>query len=668
MKLLLQDISALIALLLALDGTPTWAECTSPPSGSPSASTTRDNVYNSLWCNDSTFNTQWNGLHLDVDNWDEGYGMIEQGEDQFFTNCAPNDFLTRLMNGAVVVREVQKYAIPFGEHRQVSGFPGGNDPDYGPFDYGYWWAFPTTVEEDEWEPECETDSNATNHPGPPDEYIGLKIPGAYKKTAMYRAAIIAHEPTHADVSHIGDDTCSQGSSCDDKYGHYNANTMHVNFLYDAASTYQMQLYNAVPVRPVQMNAGTCSYIPRFTANEREEARAKSENDLDARFESATPAGTVRYSSVADIDAKKNAIFPCQQCDLNQWVFAPSTCTQTACNEVLNPDNHSVNVLNKIACNVFNSKVGDDFVTPDVVAAAKEDYEDDLQPCLAPAEADVLAYCEAEKASASDAGEVDECGWLDNVYLPSMSKLVCVQQFCQQKWNESGGWTATQDPYGCLDYLCGGADGSCGDADDEATCKAEFVAAHGNPDFYATQCESDGCKRTLIDCLFASSWSYGDPIPSDCQFNYDLCVLASKLAAKVWIEFVPFEDPGPPVESYRDPLALNPAINFHRYVNEFRAAVARGASERELDQLALGLTRAPEMVAALYRVSPAHFVGMFGTDRLAEILGPAAARKTGRAFSPEELTPAGQSALADLQRLLSTAPGGQVKAAIGTLKQ
>lgn len=655
------------ASVALLGGVPLGAdECTSPPNGALTLSQSRDDVYPAKWCNPSIGPELWNGLHLDTDNWDEGYGLVESNGN-YEATCNPNHFLTRLLNAAWIVRDVQNYAVPFGLHRQVSGLNGG----YALFDMGGWWSFASSVEPDEWEPECETNSNATNHSGI-DDYIGLKIPGAYNKTALYRSAIVVHEPTHEDVSHIDDDACSNGASCDDAYGHYNANTMHVNYLYDAAGAYVTELYNGTTVRPVASNSGQCGFIPRFSANERAEALNKSENDLDSRFEQALPPGLTRFSSVADLDEANGTPFACQQCGLGQFTFDPNFCQQTkACNEILNPANAGVNLLNRIACSVYNSKVGDEFVTPAAVAAAKADMQSDLHACASPSYAAARAYCESEKAGAATASQIDSCGWLDQYHGPDLDgQLGCVQEYCQEKWNESGGWAANQDPYGCGSYLCGGE--SCGSAGDEAACKEQVVVMHADPELYVPQCQSDGCKGTLAACLVAlhlknpAEWSYGEPIPAQCELSFQICEMAHKLAGMVWMEYQPFLDPGPLRESVPDIHSTQPAKHWDAYVKAFRDAVARGESSQELGRLARQMTSTPEMVVALYNAAPGEFVGLFGKEGFAELLGPGIGRVAPKAIDPAKLSRQGQEALAELQRLLATVPEGKIKGAIGTI--
>jgi len=643
------------------------AECTTPPSDALPLSSTRDHIYRLKWCTSSVFPSLFGGLHLDPTDWDEGYGMIETSDDLYVATCASNDYLTRLLNGAWIVTDVEDYAVPFGQHRQVSGLNGA----WATWDQGHWWSFASHVEPDEWEPECSTSSNAQNHTGI-DDYIGLKIPGAYKKTAIYRSAIVVHEPTHEEVSHIGDDTCDNGASCDEAYGQFNANTMHINFLYDAAGAYKTEVENGQPFRSVQMSGGECSFIPRYTTNERQQALNKSEADLDGRFESALPPGLTRYASLDALDAANGtAPFNCQQCDVDKYKFHPDECTQTACNEVLNPNNFGVNLNNQIACAIYNNNVDDTGITADDVADAKATMQSNLLSCAAPDPQAARDYCDAEKASANNALDVDTCGWLDQYHGPSLDgQLGCVQEYCQEKWNQSGGWTENQDPYKCGEYLCGGP--SCGSAADEAACKKQVVVMHADPEFYVSQCEQDNCKGGLLQCLVAlheqnpPQWSYGDPIPQQCNLPYQLCVAAQKFATMVWTEYQPWIDPGPLREIQPDLASSQPAKHWNTLVKNFRDAVARGEGDEELGRLARGLTANPEMVVALYNAAPGEFVGLFGKEGFAELLGPGLARVEGKPLDRKRLSPQGQAALDELQRLLATRRAGKIKGSIGTI--
>ena len=100
-------LAAAAALALPVDAA---AEtCSVPPSGAMSLSDSRDDIYVGRWCsNQSTINSLWNGLSLDADLWDEGWG--------YDNVCDPQLFLPRLLNAAFNVTKVQEISRHFGEN------------------------------------------------------------------------------------------------------------------------------------------------------------------------------------------------------------------------------------------------------------------------------------------------------------------------------------------------------------------------------------------------------------------------------------------------------------------------------------------------------------------------------------------------------------------------
>ncbi len=634
---------------------------TLPPSNALPASKSHDDLYLG-WCTQNVFSAIFNGLHLDGSDWSGGFGTNESNNG-YVADCDANSFLGKLMNAGFIVREVQKHSVKFGEHRSVSGLDG----PYDKYDHGHWWEFASSTDPDEWVPSCDTDDgNATNYPDPAG-YIALKIPGAYKVPAVNRAAIVVHEPTHQDVSHIGDDECKNGGSCDDKYSHYNSNTMHINFLFDLAGTYLTEGPSSDPVQVVQMLNGQCKFIPRFLDDERQAALSKVEVDLKKRFKYAEPPWTTHYGSgasgVAALDAARNPVFECKQCSPDSYTFHPGVCQQkTACNEVLNSDNGGKNLLNRVACSVYNSLVGQ-ASSASAVASAKAGFNAAKKACLPASEKGARAYCEAQKAAAKNVGQVDACGWLDPVFYTSINKLQCVQEYCRDRFVASGGWPVSSDPYDCLDYLCE-AGGSCGDAGSPQQCKAQFVKAQGDPAYYLAPCESNQCKATLVSCLNAQTsppWSYGDPIPAACSDQVSLCELFSHLIVLVWAEYEPLTGPSP-VED-QAPNVSSPARELRRFLRDFREAAQRGAPPAELAMAAVKLTSQPELVSALFNEVPEEFVSMFGTEGFESIVGSNIRRTQAKPIQRERLGKRGIEALDRLQALASRSPSA-LKGAIG----
>jgi hypothetical protein len=278
------------------------------------------------------------------------------------------------------------------------------------------------------------------------------------------------------------------------------------------------------------------------------------------------------------------------------------------------------------------------------------------------------YCEAEKQSAGVVGDVDQCAWLDDHFSEAVTKLECVQEFCQEKFDSSGGWTVGEDPFGCMSYICD--DDACGDSAGKQQCEQQFVTVHGDPALYMAPCEFNKCKKRLVDCLAttiqAGQWSHGDAIPTQCRGQQTLCELISRLVFELAVDLRPHIDPGPLQELVERPENPNPGKNLTRYIETFRGAVEAGAPEDTLNRLAVRLTSTPELIAALYHRSPDVFVGLYGRG-LAEVLGPGVEQMPAREISRSELSPRGQDAFDRFEQLLD-AQGGAFEGAIGTFGQ
>jgi hypothetical protein len=635
--------------------------CTIPPSNSKATGTTDggsfDTVYLPLWVSSqAAIDDLWNGLECEKCDWDEGWGFWDVGNLNFT--------LARLLNGAQVVWIVRQYAKHqgFGLWRSVTDIP---DVD---FTHGKWWDFVAGYGADEWTPGC-SDSNGTHYQGT-DEYNILQLGGAYRSAAVTRASTLVHETVHQDVSHVDEDDCSPSSeSCDEKYGLYSSNTMQINFLHDAAVTYETEVVNANVVRKVAAIGDLCRWIPKFAPNEVSQIVARADS-VSHRF--AVPAGPAWYELLKLEVALKHfeAQWPCAHCDPDEWTFKPGVCGQKACIEAVNAQNAGVNAHNKAVCETYNASLTQSGSSEQTVADAWHTLTLSTLSCLPPEAGAASAFCEAEKQSASGVGDIDPCGWLDPTYGKSVSKLDCVQEFCHDKWTATGGWRPGQDPYGCLDYICGGE--ACGSSQGEQQCSDEFFMAHGDPDFYIAACEFDGCKEKLVTCLLdlykQGQWSYGDPLPDNCKLVADFCELLSRLAGLVAVSNRPIIDPGPIHELIERPGVSNPATNIYTYAAVFRSEAAAGASAAELGRLGRRLTKAPEMIAALYHAAPAHFVWLYGNQGFLETLGPGVERMAPRAIARDDLTPQGQAALAEFLRELASAPGDEVPGAIGTFSK
>lgn len=633
--------------------------CTIPPDNAIDTVTSDDLKYLPMWMNDSAvFDDLWGGLESDADDWDDGWGWSDRNN--------LDRMLPRLINSAQLIWMVEQYTKHpgFGFWRPVSDAP-GNLPVQ-----GEWWDFMTTFAEDEWEPGCSSDTaNAAHFTVPFDEFNTLQLNGAYTISVISRASSMVHEIVHQDVDHlIFDDNCNPPTeSCDDVYGTYNSNTIHINFLDDAAAAFQTQDIGGALIRRVSVSADneTCSWLPLFDSNEITSAVTRS-SQVAARFEKNAYSGWRNALAQEVTNRQAAGTWACETCDPNDWIWSNvrSRCDQIACNESVNSANAFVNATNATACNDYNTAVAAS-TGPESVGIARELQNQQTKPCLPASEADARRYCDSEKSFAKDVREIDTCGWLDSVHFPSVSKVGCIKEYCHEEYN-----VPEEVPFdwsGCLDYFCGETS-SCSTGEDFGTCSDWFKLVKGDPEYYVDGCEWNRCKQTKVQCLkeahAAGTWNYGDPIPIQCSSAEQLCRLMSRLAVEVFVSLEPFLERPPMADLFEGVGNLNPGKNVYKFAEQLRQAALDGDSAT-VDAMALELTSSSEMIAALFNVAPEQFVGLFGKEGFETLLGPKLDSITGQAIRPEQLTPAGRAAFDQLQEQLELV-GGSYKGAIGTL--
>lgn len=633
--------------------------CTIPPSNAISTTMSDDLKYLAMWQSESAvFDDLWGGLRSDADDWDDGWGWGDR------TNL--NRMLPRLINGAQLIWLLQQYSKNpgFGLGRPVT-----DAPDNLPLD-GRWWDFMAEFAEDEWEPGCsDEDANAKHFTLPFDEFNTLQLNGAYGIRTISRASSMIHEIVHQDVGHLFiESSCNPSTpSCDDQFGKYNANTLHVNFLHDAMVAFQTQDVGGELLRTVSVDLtnDVCTWLPLFSANEIASANNRA-NEVAIRFETDAYSGWRSALTNEVLARQAEGTWACESCDPNDmiWVFDNDLCDQTACNETMNAGNAVINNVNRTACVDYNTAVSMS-TGPESVGIAKHFQTQQTKPCLPASEADARNYCNVEKLIAGNAKKIDECGWLDPVSFPSISKVDCVQEFCHDKYDMPG--EVPSDFYDCLDYFCG-EDSACGSGEDVGECSDWFKTVKGDPDFYVAGCEWNKCKARKIECLkeahAAGTWVYGDPVPVQCSAVEEQCNLISRLAAEAFINLNPFLERHPMREVFEGVGNLNPGKNVFQFAEQIRQASADG-DIATVEAMAIKLTSTPEMIAALFNAAPAEFVGLYGAEGFETILGPKLRAVTGQALEPDKLTPAGRAALLALQEQLELA-GGSFKGAIGTL--
>jgi hypothetical protein len=630
-------------------------ECSTPPSGANPSGAVTDGTYDSVYVGNwsssqSAVSALWNGLDAEQCDWDEGWGFSHVGNTDYM--------LTRILNAAWVAKRISGYTKHpgFGLWRNVNGIVYYN--------FGRWWEFISDYGADEWTPGCES-SNGEHFQGT-DEYNVLHL-GGYNSTVVNRASTLVHETVHQDEGHVDEEDCSPDNvSCDLKYGIYNSNTMQVNFLHDALVTYETQTVNGTKLRKVSRSGNTCRWIPTFSSEERSQITARADACMNRFAQSAWSGWKQALRDEVSV-YRAQGEWNCPACSTAPYTFNPNQCTQTACNEVLNPANAGVNAQNRAACNLYNDKLDDPGAGPDTIADAQHAQLLASAACLPPTSTAAGAYCVARLAVATHVDQLDPCGWLETVHGAEIDAIGCAQEFCRRKFAATP-WAAGTDPFGCVDYLCGDESCSGSGTIDAETCETGFYLAEGDPEYYVPTCGHDGCRADLLRCLIPfweqGQWSPGDPNPPVCDTPYQLCVLLSTLASRTWAEFAPLRDPSIVESLGRPDWLTNPGHYLDQFATEL-SSIPVATSGLRLRNAALRLTRSPERIAAMFNAAPEEFVGMFGNQGFDAILGPAVGRVTGKPLDMDTLTPAGVEAYQAFQRIQATLPAGGTQGAIGT---
>lgn len=677
-------LRALLLVGLALPVGARADYCPFPPADAMSNDKygTFDSEYVGSMCNNWV--ELWNGLNGEAQDWDQGYGLVPLNSGWTAT-CAVDHFLSRLLNAAYLIRDVSEHSGPFGLHRFVVDSDGdlapGEVDSAGNF-LGDWWSFTRNHNGTDWEPSCgNTNVRATNYQ-PPLTHIALHASGAYRLTALQRASTVVHETVHEDVGHVGDSACSGGGSCDRRYGDYNAQTMDIDFLHDAVTRYRLGYVNNQLVRIAAVwepkiipGLRICSYDPVYSQNERQSALTMANNKRTTRFQFFPVAFTPEWTSPATVDAVFDPIWNCDHCDLSDWTFDANTCSQTACNELLNPENEDRNEHNAGQCFLYNWAVAIGGSSQEAISEAKADYP--FQACEAPSESAARSYCDAEKASATHVDDIDSCGWMEGLHFPSVSKARCVQEFCHERFeadfqaNGAVAWGPSTDPYGCLEAICAPDGENCAEDLPEAQCKQVFLAAHGHPDYYAGSCIADRCERRRASCLAdiladdPTAWEYPAEVPAECEDKLAMCQLISWIAADIFLSLNDF-----PALAWQglDPeiQSINPAAFLPAWIQDYQMQMTSGTSPDGRARAARRLTSRPEMVAGLFNLAPERFVALFGSQGFEELIGPVIHQIQPRAIQPQDLTPRGQESLAHLEEMIAGLPPEERVSAFGTL--
>lgn len=630
------------AAALALPHDAAAESCAVPPSGAMSLSDSRDDVYVGKWCTDQAkVDMLWNGLSLDADLWDEGWG--------FSNVCDPQLFLPRLLNAAFNLTRVQEISRHFGENNAPAR--------------RLWWDFVKEREDDGYEPRCCNDEpglNATHYCCATSTDLCVKW--AYKIGAAVRSSTLVHEATHEDEGHVGDDECSNGGSCDTYYGAYNANTNQINYLYDAVSAYQIETVSGKVQRKVTRftsgGAELCSYIPLWNDAE----RGAGLDQISYRLNNNFASGSVfpKYSDVDSVDDAYGATWSCASCEPGKYTFSLADLGKNkACNEIANKANAGVNAANRALCSAFNTKIAKAAGAAAYQTIANELYLN-TKACLSYNQADLDAYCSSQQAKAKTVDALDPYGILaDNGFE---EELECAADYCRDRfdpaWTSHANEPTWDDPLGCLDLLC----------DDDTECRRRFLVYKADPKKY----HPDHCTDVYLDCIEASpqtaqkntpQWRDGlspklrvDAVNASCQSTYQFCRATEEMARRI-AGMVLIERWGPPGPGPAEDLRSNPRVNpversFREALQALDARRKAGLAEAQFTAELEELMRHPEAMAATFDASPATFAALFGQQGFEQSVGPQLARVSPSRAAAEQL-PAAKALLVKLDQARAT---------------
>lgn len=616
-------VAAFLGLTLAMTPPAGAESCVCPPAAAMSLASTRDNVWRAKWCSSqSLIDTLWFGLNLDEvgDLWDEGWGYEDV--------CNDNLFLSRLFNAGFIVREVQKIA---------PHFPENTSPNYG----HKWWNFVNVKEDDGFEPRCCND-NLDNCCLWATHYCcatstDLCLAWAFQRGAADRSSTLVHEATHEDEGHIDDDDCANGGSCDTYYGAYNANTMQINYLYDAAAAYLLETVNNVKQRQVSIFSDSgkqmCGFIPLLTEAERDTLLSDVKDRLDSNFESGSVF--VMYTDADAVDDAKDTPWECANCKTSDYTFSQQTYGDNkACNEITNKGNVNVNAGLRAACQAYNNKIATASGSSAFAAIKAELYTATTGKCLGCKEEDTDAFCASQKASAATVDDLDPHGMLSSCGY--MYERDCLQEYCHEKfqssWASHAGDANWDDPRGCLDAVCG----------NDATCRKRFLNYSGDPEYY----DASGCFEGLIACYEKQGFTLpgvgANPSPAEipeCEQQYKFCKAMEELKRKLmgyrmirkWVH------PSDPVTQRVNPWEISAQEALLGQLRQLKTGLDRGRlTQPQFEQRLQQLMAHTESQAVAFSLEPRLFASLFGTEAIARFADPARRSVQPQAVRPAEL--------------------------------
>jgi hypothetical protein len=460
---------------------------------------TMDGEVAKVWC-PSSWDTYWNALYLSEES--EWADLTESGSN----HCRKDNLVVRMINSAVILDMIT------AAHKTTS-------LNLARFDW--LWDHVEPHSSSGYDTTCEN-KIATNDAGATSIHLGF-----WTKSVAYRGAVLVHEAVHDWSSHIDDDECDNGGSCDDAFGNSNANTWTVIYYDHAIDSYRLRP-SSTELLAVNFGNDVCGFMPLLSEFERSDVLQKSLNKLTGGFAEKPPQsqwpvtvgtrasdpdwdyGGINYEA----DHFFSARWGCTKvCDPADYVWPNG---KKACNEEYQPGNLQVNQWNKAKCVAANDIVAGG-VTPAERQKAAQTFNASKKSCV-PGYSDAYLhqYCSTLTSSSSTVGQLDSEWQLDDEpgFDSEQALAACERSFCDA--NFSPAWKATaraacyewDDSIGCVDALCGDLTAlakTYGTTSQEyfnaVNCRRNYVEYNGSEYAYYTDPESVGpCENQYISCV------------------------------------------------------------------------------------------------------------------------------------------------------------------------
>lgn len=485
-----------------------------------SSTDSMDQEIANAWCAGSDlmvehYSYYWYKLQLDGNGsfWNE-QAALDGGQ-----QCSSDSYIIRLMNGAYMLDQVMHHSANSVFEQTVYDWLGyvSDDGD----------GYTMDICDDDDPTAVATDVVATN---PSSGRTLLHYPFFGWYSASQRASTLYHEAIHQHgSSHLDDDQCTAGGSCDDAYGNGNAQTGSIRFLEFAIDTYRRVHTIDEPGADGELmvaNLGNdqCGYVPLLSPFERSGAlslaRFKFFNHFnvtwsadylpwvlqDVSYDPYYDYGGITYAS----DVYRGTRWDCSQV-CNPADFQPGG--REYCDPTFRAANTQVNQYNVAQCEAANNQLLPG-VTPSQRQAIATSFQASKHACVPGVDQSYVdALCQTLSSQADTTEELANLWNLPDqpgAFNSGLALAQCMMKYCDQVFDPA--WV---EP----------AEAACYEWDDPRGCFVEQCGelVESNP-YSRAQHQQAECRRSIIQSHVPSS---GIPPTSGshtvCGISYQDCV-------------------------------------------------------------------------------------------------------------------------------------------------